>query len=64
MQRIRSKHRYRPELCINELREAALSTCVSEKNREDEAKDRLPLNIVEVEDNIYSVIHETACKSL
>ena len=58
------KHRVRSESSINELREATLSISVSEKNREDEAKDPPILDTVEVEDNTNSAIHEESCESL
>ena len=58
MQNIRSKHRNRPEISINELHEAAPSTNVSEKNGEDEEKDAPSLDTVEVEDNTNSAVHK------
>ena len=64
MQRIRSKHRDRSEASVNELREVALSTSVSEKNREVEAKDSPILDTAEVKNNTYSTIYEECCESL
>ena len=58
MHHIRSRNIDRPTPSINELREAALSRNVSDKNVEDEEKYQTIRDTVEVEDNNNPAIHE------